>query len=138
MSEESGKVYLENVYDQVLDKALLDVQISFHDPDARVFWSDLYKLAIFIRDPPTAHDELMRFIRDTEAEISVRRAPQGYTFADRYMRNTVDINSFLRTKSLELLDLAVDQLQKSGYLTRRARRMQSNIVGKDSLFDGQR
>lgn len=131
--EATNRVFLENVYDSMIDKAILDVQNSFHSPNPKDFWNDLQKLAICIRDPPAEHAKFMRFIQQTEREAAINKTYVGYTVQDRISKLFAG-QDWMRTKGLELMNMEFQSLQDSGYFTRRARRIQSN-VGKGQLFE---
>ena len=131
--EATNRVYLENVFDSMVDKAIMDVQTSFHSLNPKDFWDDLQKLAIIIRDPPAEHLKFMKFIRRTEMDEERMQSYLGLTMADR-IAHQYSVQGWLRKKGLELMDMELQSLQDSGYFTRRARRIQSN-VGKGQLFE---
>jgi hypothetical protein len=132
-SEATNRVFLENVFDGMVDKAIMDVQNSFHSPNPKDFWNDLQKLAIIIRDPPDVHNKFMKFIKQTEMEEERSQSYLGLTWSDRTMHQ-FKVQGWLRKKGLELMDMEFQALQDSGYFTRRARRIQSN-VGRGQLFE---
>jgi len=106
--------YVKQLYDTMLDKAILDVQNAFSVNNGELFWDSLRKLVVMVREKDE-REKLDKFLKETEKFIDMEMSKATYTHADKLVR-IMWRNRFKMDKGLEFFDLILGALNTKGYL----------------------
>lgn len=125
--------FLKQLYDTMLDKAIVDIQVSYSSGDDKAFWSSLKKLVIMVRETDE-RTKLDHFISSTEHAIRMQECQTPYTMADRLVRMS-ERKNFLMGRGMELFDMVLGCLDSKGYLKKNSRNIASNLPLGNQLFE---
>jgi hypothetical protein len=106
--------FLKQIYDTMLDKAILDVQQAYSSGDPHLFWNSLTKLTLMVRETDE-RKKLQNFIKETEDQVELDRARLGYTLTDRILM-VADRNNYIMKRGILLFDMILGCLDAKGYL----------------------
>ncbi len=125
--------FLKQLYDTMLDKAILDCQVAISTGNAEALMIADKKLVMMIREKEQ-RAKLDDFIRGMERQIRLQECLYGYTLADRYVA-LLQRDHYKWDRGLELFDKALGVLDELGYLKKTSKTIQSNMPGSNQLFD---
>jgi len=125
--------FLKQLYDTMLDKAILDCQVAISTGNANALMIADRKLVMMIREKEQ-RAKLDAFIHETEKQIRLQECQYGYTLADRYVA-WLQRDQYKMDRGFELFDKALGVLDELGYLKKNSKTIQSNMPGGNQLFD---
>lgn len=125
IQQPTSRPFLQQLYDTMLDKAILDCQVAISTGNAENIWTADRKLVTLIREKEQ-RAKLNAFIKETERQIQLQECEQGYTVADRYVM-WIRRDHYKLERGLQLWDMAIGFLDELGYLKNRGRTIQTNL-----------